>query len=51
MRVRPFLGDLAWAEGAFPTPKGAVRVRVDKRADGTLDVKISSPEGIRVVRE
>ncbi|MGN0846588.1 MAG: alpha-L-rhamnosidase C-terminal domain-containing protein [Kiritimatiellia bacterium] len=51
VRVKPFLGDLAWAEGAFPTPKGAVRVRAEKRADGTLDVKITAPEGVRIVRE
>ena len=50
VRVRPFLGDLDWAEGALATPHGAVRVRVDKRTDGTLDVKISAPDAVRIVR-
>ena len=45
--VKPFLGDLAWAEGAYPTPQGPVKVRVDKKADGTLDVKVDAPEGVQ----
>lgn len=50
VRVKPFLGDLSWAEGALPTPKGPVKVRVDKKPDGTLDVKIDAPAGVKIVR-
>ena len=51
VRVKPFLGDLEWAEGAYPTPRGSVRVRVEKKADGTLATKIAAPDGVRVVEE
>ena len=50
VRVRPFLGDLAWAEGALPTAQGVVRVRHEKRADGTIDTKIDAPPGVKIVR-
>ncbi len=50
VRVRPFLGDLAWAEGALPTAQGVVRVRHEKRPDGTIDTKIDAPPGVRIVR-
>ena len=50
VRVKPFLGDLAWAEGALPTAQGVVRVRHEKRPDGTIDTKIDAPPGVTVVR-
>lgn len=51
VRVRPFLGDLDWAEGAMALPDGrAVRVRVAKNADGTLKVDIDAPSDIKVSR-
>ena len=47
--VRPFLGDLDWAEGSMALPDGgAVSVRVTKRTDGSLDVQVSAPPGVRV---
>ncbi len=48
--VKPELAWLDWAEGTFPTTKGVISVRAEKRADGTVDVKISAPEGIEMVR-
>ena len=50
VRVKPFLGDLAWAEGALPTARGVVRVRHEKRPDGTIDTKVDAPPGVTVVR-
>lgn len=48
--VKPFLGDLEWAEGAMALPGGkALKVRVEKRADGTLKTSVSSPEGVKVI--
>ena len=46
VRVRPFLGDLDWAEGALPTAQGVVRVRHEKRPDGSIDTKIYAPSGV-----
>ena len=51
VEVKPCLGDLAWAEGAMALPDGgAVKVRVERRADGTLDMTIAAPDGVEIVR-
>ena len=51
VRVKPFLGDLQWAEGSFPTPLGVVKVRHEKQADGSVKSEISAPDGVKIVRE
>ena len=51
VRVKPFLGDLKWAEGSFPTPLGVIKVRHEKQADGTIKSDIRLPAGITIVRE
>jgi len=48
--VEPDLGDLDWAEGDFPTPRGTVHVRVWRRPSGRVAVRVRSPRGISVVR-
>jgi hypothetical protein len=50
IRVAPHLGDLAWVEGVYPTPKGPVKIRHEKQADGTIKSDIAAPEGIKVLR-
>lgn len=50
-RVKPFLGDLDWVEGAVPTPFGVIRVRAEKREDGTVETTIDAPEDVKIVRE
>ena len=50
VRIDPHLADLDWVEGAFPTPRGIIRVRHEKRADGTLGSDIKAPPGIEIVR-
>ena len=51
VEVKPFLGDLLWAEGAMALPDGrAVKVRVEKLPDGTLKTDVDAPDGIRIVR-
>ena len=51
VRVKPFLGDLKWAEGSFPTPQGVIRVRHERLADGTIKSDVQAPDGVRIVRE
>ena len=52
VEVKPFLGDLEWAEGAMALPNGgAVKVRVEKRADGRLSVSVDAPADVRIVRK
>ncbi len=48
LRVSPHLGDLDWAEGSYPTPKGVVFVRHERRPDGLIRTKVKAPRGIRV---
>ncbi len=50
VRVTPFLGELAWAEGAFPTPLGVVRVRHEKQAGGRISSAVTAPEGVTIQR-
>ena len=50
VEVKPFLVDLEWAEGAMALPDGnAVRVRITRLPDGNVDVKINSPDWVRIV--
>jgi hypothetical protein len=49
IKVAPHLGDLKWAEGAYPTPRGVIKVRHEKQADGTVRSTIDAPDGIEVV--
>lgn len=50
VRVSPSLGRLTWAEGAYPTPKGPIRVRHERQADGTVVSEVKAPEGVEVVQ-
>lgn len=47
--LKPQLGDLAWAEGTFPTPLGIVTVRHSANTDGTVTTTWSAPEGVEVI--
>ncbi|MBP5228121.1 MAG: alpha-L-rhamnosidase [Kiritimatiellae bacterium] len=51
VRVKPFLGDLAWAEGSLPVPQGVVKVRHEKQPDGTVKTTIDAPEGVKIIKE
>ncbi len=49
IRIRPHLGDLKWAEGTFPTPRGVIKVRHEKQADGSVKTTVLEvPAGIKV---
>lgn len=50
IRVAPHLGDLQWAEGSMPTPRGLLKVRHEKSADGSLKSTIDAPPGVKIVR-
>jgi hypothetical protein len=51
IRIRPFLGDLSYAEGTFPTPYGIVSVKHTKQANGRVQSEIKAPKEVKVVRE
>jgi len=48
--VKPNLGDLEWAEGALPTPRGPVRVRHEKGGTGGIHTELELPPGVTVRR-
>lgn len=51
VEVKPFLGDLDWAEGALALPNGgAVRVRTKKNDDGSLATDVSAPADVTIKR-
>ena len=50
LRIEPHLGDLQFAEGTFPTPYGTVRVRHEKRTDGSISSEIHLPKGVKQVK-
>ena len=49
LRVKPRLGDLEWAQGAYPTPFGPVRVHHERRPGGVVKSEVETPEGVKVV--
>ena len=51
IEVKPFLGDLAWAEGAMALPDGGcVKVRAEKRPDGGVSVSVDAPDWVRILK-
>jgi alpha-L-rhamnosidase len=47
IRVSPTPGYLSWAKGEVVTPKGIVKVGWEKIEDGTIDLKVEAPEGVK----
>jgi hypothetical protein len=47
VKIRPQLGNLQWAEGSYPTPKGVIRVRHVRTAAGGVESTIELPPGVR----
>lgn len=46
--IKPALGSLKWAEGAYPTPMGAVKIRCEKDGDG-VKLSVDAPQGVEIV--
>lgn len=52
LRIRPHLGHLDWAEGSYPTPYGAVKVRHERTAGGHIKTTIlAKPRGVKVITD
>ena len=49
LRIAPYLGDLDFAEGTFPTPQGIVTVKHTRGTDGSIHTERDVPAGIEVV--
>lgn len=50
VRIEPQLGDLQWAEGNYPTPRGVIHVRHERQADGSIKSEIKLPDGVVQVK-
>ena len=49
VEIKPFLGDLDWAEGAMALPDGGcVSVKLRKHPDGSVNAEIEAPEWVSV---
>jgi len=51
VRVKGNLGDLEYARGTVPTPKGVISVFHRKGTDGKIATRVEAPEGIEVILE
>ncbi len=49
IEIAPDLGNLEWAKGSFPTPKGPVTVSVTRGSDGKAKAKVVAPKGIKII--
>jgi hypothetical protein len=49
VRITPHLGNLEWVEGSYSTPYGAIKVRHEKRPNGKITSKITTPGGVKVI--
>jgi hypothetical protein len=50
IRINPHLGKLQWVEGTYPTPKGIIQIRHEKRPDGSVHSTINAPKGIKILK-
>lgn len=48
LRIEPNLGDLAWAEGTYPTPHGSVKIRLERREDGLIATSVQAPSSVTI---
>jgi len=51
VRIVPQLGRLRWAEGAYPTPLGPIKIRHERQSDGSIKSDIQPPSGLNVERK
>lgn len=49
--VEPHLGRLGSVEGTVPTPRGLIRVKHTRNADGSIKTEIEAPENVKIVRK
>ena len=50
IKITPFLGDLDYAEGTFPTPHGLIYIKHTKRSNGRIISDIKAPKGVKIIK-
>jgi hypothetical protein len=48
--VQPLTGDLQWAEGSIPTPRGVLHIHWEKSRSGKLNIVTELPDGVELLR-
>ncbi len=51
VKISPHLGDLAFAEGTYPTPYGEIWIRHERKEDGTIVSEIDAPQEVLIVSD
>ena len=49
LKIEPYLGNLQWVEGTYPTSLGIVKIKHTKLPDGKIETKVDAPEGIKII--
>ncbi|AMR34464.1 alpha-L-rhamnosidase [Mucilaginibacter sp. PAMC 26640] len=50
LKIAPHLGDLKYAEGTFPTPLGIVSIKNTRLANGSVNIEVKAPKGIKIIK-
>lgn len=50
LKIAPHLGDLKYAEGTFPTPLGIVTIKNTRLANGSVNIAVKAPRGIKIIK-
>ncbi|MCC8089353.1 MAG: alpha-L-rhamnosidase [Rikenellaceae bacterium] len=50
LKIEPYLGDLDWVEGTFPTPYGVVEIKHFIDNNGKINSTIKAPKGIKIIK-
>ncbi|WP_461451435.1 alpha-L-rhamnosidase-related protein [Mucilaginibacter sp.] len=50
LKIEPHLGNLTFAEGTYPTPKGVVKIKDTKLANGKIRIDVQAPKGIKIIK-
>ena len=50
IKIKPFLGDLQWVEGTYPTPYGAIKIRHEKLPNGSINTQVNAPKQVKIIK-
>lgn len=48
--VKPYLGDLEWIEGTYPTPYGVITIKAHRDSTGQVTTTVTAPDEVTVVK-
>lgn len=51
VQIQPYLGDLEYVKGTYPTPYGLIHIHHKKGADGEIISEIKAPEEVTIIQK